>query len=162
MRKLLFLALILAESGSAQEIKIPFREWKGLPLIEVTIGNKKTIALIDTGANGNLVDPSFYKFPRADTCEMDSISTFEERGMVCKVSVEIVVSGNLRYRTKIVEGRAEALPREVHAILSAHDLAKNKVLQFDYKKRVITIIDSKNGEEEFAKARPAPAPAGHP
>ncbi len=161
MRKLLFLVLIVAEPGFAPEVKIPFREWKGLPLIEVTIGNKKTIALLDTGATGNLVDPSFYKFPGADTCEMDSISTFEERGMVCKVSVEIVVNDKLRYRTKILEGRAEVLPREVHAILSAHDLAKNKVLQFDYKKRVITITDSKSDEGEFAKARPGPSDGGH-
>jgi hypothetical protein len=51
------------------------------------------------------------------------------------------------------------LPREVHAILSARDLAKNRVLQFDYKKRVITITDSKNDEDEFAKARGG-TPAG--
>lgn len=154
MSKLLFLVLILADTGFAQEVKIPFREWKGLPLIEVSIGNKKTVALLDTGATGNLVDGSFYKFPAADICETDSISNFEERGMVCKVSVEIVVSDKLRYRTKILEGRAEALPREVHAILSAHDLAKNRVLQFDYKKHVITIGDSKTDEGELAKARP--------
>jgi hypothetical protein len=56
MRKLLFLILILPKRGLAQEVKIPFREWKGLPLIEVTIGNKKTIALLDTGASGDLVN----------------------------------------------------------------------------------------------------------
>ena len=162
MRKLLFLILILAKPGLAQEVKIPFREWKGLPLIEVTIGNKKTTALLDTGANGNLVDPSFYKFPGADTCETDSIFAFWERGMVCKVSVEIVVSEKLRYRAKILEGRSETLPREVHAILSAHDLAKDKVLQIDYKKRIITITDSKKDEDEFAKARAAPTTDAHP
>jgi predicted aspartyl protease len=157
MRKLLFMILILAKPGLAQEIKIPFREWKGLPLIEVTIGNTKTIALLDTGATGNLVDPSFYKFPKANTCETDSISSFGERGMVCKVRVEIVVSEKLRYRATILEGRSEALPKEVRAILSAHDLVKNGVLQINIKNHIITISDSRDDDDEFAKARAAQA-----
>lgn len=163
MRKLLFLplfpALFLANPAFAQEIKIPFHEWKGLPLIEVTIGNQKTIALLDTGANASLVDPSFYKFPKADACETGSISTSWSRGVVCKVTVEIVVGEKLHYRANIFEGVSQALPREVHAILSAHDLAKDKVLQFDYKKHVITIFDSKSDQAELTVARDSPREA---
>lgn len=160
MRKLLFLplflALFLSNPACAQEVKIPFHEWKGLPLIEVTIGSQKTIALLDTGANATIVDPSFYKFPRADACEQGSISTSWGRGAVCKVTVEITISEKLHYRVKIFEGASQALPREVHGILSAHDLAKDKVLQFDYKKHLITIFDSKDDHTELATGRDSP------